>query len=96
MERQKFLKQRLVFHLTKELKQRIDYLQWRAKKLLKQRLDFHLRKEFKQRIDSLQSKAKTLLRQRLDFPLEKRIETANRLLIIERQKFGETTVRFSI
>ena len=69
MKRQKFLKQRLVFHLTKELKQRIDYLQWRAKKLLKQRLDF---------------------------PLEKRIEMANRLLVIERQKFGETTVRFSI
>ena len=44
MERQKFLKQRLVFHLTKELKQRIDYLQWRAKTMVETTVRFPFEK----------------------------------------------------
>ena len=33
-----------IFHFPKQLKQRIDCLQWKAKKLLKQRLDFPFEK----------------------------------------------------
>ena len=33
-----------IFHFPKQLKQRIDCLQWKAKKLFKQRLDFPFEK----------------------------------------------------
>ena len=38
---------------------------------------------------------KKLLKQRLDFPVKEKIETINRLAVIQGYKIFETTVRFS-
>ena len=61
-----------IFHFPKELKQRIDCLQWKAKTLLKQQFDFLFEKRI-ETTDTLPAiEAKKLLKQRFDFPFEKK------------------------
>ena len=39
---------------------------------------------------------KKTLKQRLDFPFQEKIETMDRMAIIQEQKIVQTTIRFSI
>jgi len=78
---QKILKTKVRFPIReKNLKQRIDCLQSKAKKFLKQRWDFPFDKRIEMTIECLQCMAKKVLKQRLDFPFDKRIETMDRLV----------------
>jgi len=54
-----------------------------------------LKKRLKLWIDWLQSKAKKLLKQPLEFLVEEKIETMDRLALIQCQKIAETMVGFS-
>ena len=52
------------------------------------------KKSLKLWVDWLSSNIKKLLKQRLDFPNKKKIETMDRLAIIQGRTIVETTVRF--
>jgi len=54
-----------------------------------------LKKKLNLWIDGYNPRAKKMLNQPLDFPGKDKIETMNRLAIIERPQIVETTVRFS-
>jgi len=85
-----------ISYLTKELKQRIDWLHSKAKILLKQRFDFPFDKRVETMDRLLTMQGQKIAQTTVRFPFQKRIETTDRFLTIQGPKIVKKTVKFPI